>query len=112
MGSPHYMSPEQMRASQDVDARTDIWALGVMLYELITGQVPFTGETLPEICIKIATEQPPPLRALRPDAPAGLEAVLPMPREGPEPPLPKRRRVRAGARAVCASALARERRAK
>ncbi len=76
MGTPYYMSPEQLRASRDVDPRTDIWAMGVILHELTTGQVPFTGESLSDICIKIATEEPPPLRALRPDAPAGLEAVL------------------------------------
>jgi eukaryotic-like serine/threonine-protein kinase len=76
MGSPFYMSPEQMRSAKDVDARTDIWALGVILYELLTGSAPFTGDTLPEVCVKIATETPPPLRNLRPDAPAGLEEVI------------------------------------
>ena len=62
MGSPLYMSPEQMQSSRDVDARTDIWALGVILYELLAGDVPFTGETLPEVCVKIATQPPAPIR--------------------------------------------------
>jgi eukaryotic-like serine/threonine-protein kinase len=76
MGSPLYMPPEQMAASRNVDARSDIWALGVILYELLSGQVPFLGETLPEVCMKIATEPPAPIRRLRPEVPAALEAVI------------------------------------
>jgi eukaryotic-like serine/threonine-protein kinase len=76
MGSPLYMSPEQMRSSKDVDLRTDIWALGVVLYELLAGRVPFNGDTIPEVCVKIATEAPPPFRVYRRDAPEGLEAVV------------------------------------
>ncbi|MDP9152310.1 MAG: protein kinase [Myxococcota bacterium] len=76
MGSPLYMSPEQMVSARNVDARTDLWALGIILHELLTGEDPFHGETLPEVCLKIATMAPPPLRKLRPDAPVGLEAVI------------------------------------
>ena len=76
MGSPLYMPPEQMAASRNVDARSDIWALGVILYELLSGKAPFLGETLPEVCMKIATEPPPPIRSLRPDVPIELEAVI------------------------------------
>jgi serine/threonine protein kinase len=76
MGSPLYMPPEQMAASRNVDARSDIWALGVILYELLTGKAPFFGETLPEVCMKIATEPPPPIRSLRPDVPPEVEAVI------------------------------------
>jgi eukaryotic-like serine/threonine-protein kinase len=77
MGSPVYMSPEQLTSPKGVDARTDIWALGVVLYELLTGQLPFQGDALPELCVKIATEAPPSLRRWRPDLPDGLEhAVL------------------------------------
>jgi eukaryotic-like serine/threonine-protein kinase len=76
MGSPLYMSPEQMRSSKDVNAQTDIWALGVILFELLTGRVPFLGETVTEVAIHVATQSPPPIRSLRPDAIPGLEAVI------------------------------------
>jgi serine/threonine-protein kinase len=76
MGSPMYMSPEQMRSARDVTHLADIWGLGVILYELITGRAPFSGQTVPEVAIKIATAAPSPLRALRPDAPPALEAVI------------------------------------
>lgn len=76
MGSPLYMSPEQMQSSRDVDARTDIWALGVILYELLAGRVPFEAEALSEICIKTALHPPTPLRNYRPDAPLELEAII------------------------------------
>jgi serine/threonine protein kinase len=76
MGTPLYMSPEQMRSAKVVDARTDIWALGVILYELVTGNAPFQAESVMELALNIAQEPPPPLRSVRPDAPAGLEAVI------------------------------------
>jgi serine/threonine-protein kinase len=76
MGSPRYMSPEQMRSSRNVDARSDIWALGVVLHELLAGVPPFDAETMPELCAKILAEPPPPLRAFRNDLPPGLEEVL------------------------------------
>ncbi|NUP06129.1 MAG: serine/threonine protein kinase [Polyangiaceae bacterium] len=76
MGSPRYMSPEQLRASRDVDARADIWALGVTLYELLGGQSPFAGGTLPEVCASVLKDPPRPLRESRPDAPGGLEGVI------------------------------------
>jgi eukaryotic-like serine/threonine-protein kinase len=76
MGSPFYMSPEQMQSSKDVDAQTDIWALGVILYELVTGTPPFGGESFAEIAIKVATTSFAPVRSFRPDAPAGLEGVI------------------------------------
>jgi eukaryotic-like serine/threonine-protein kinase len=76
MGSPLYMSPEQMRSPKEVDAQTDVWALGVILFELLTAQVPFDGETVPEVAIKVATSTPPSIRGLRPEVPLGLEAVI------------------------------------
>lgn len=76
MGSPLYMSPEQLRSSRDVDARTDVWSLGIILFELVTGQPPFMGESVTEIIANIMTEEAPPLSSLRSDVPAGLQDVL------------------------------------
>jgi serine/threonine protein kinase len=76
MGSPYHMSPEQMKASKDVDAQSDIWAIGITLYELLTGSLPFTGESFAEIAIKAATNPPPPLNTFRSDIPDRLEAVV------------------------------------
>jgi serine/threonine-protein kinase len=76
MGSPLYMSPEQMRSSKLVDPRSDIWALGVILYELLTARVPFEAETMPELCLKVVGEPPQPIQHSRPDLPAHLVAVI------------------------------------
>jgi serine/threonine protein kinase len=76
MGSPLYMSPEQMQSARNVDARTDIWAIGVILYELVSGTVPFTGDSLPELCVTILTKPPAPIMNLRADVPPGLEQVI------------------------------------
>jgi serine/threonine protein kinase len=76
MGSPLYMSPEQMSSTRNVDMRTDIWALGVILYEILTGRVPFEAETMPQLCGMILQDPPRPLRDLRPDLPDILQAVI------------------------------------
>jgi serine/threonine-protein kinase len=76
MGSPLYMSPEQMASSRDVDARTDIWALGAILYELLTGTVPFQADTITQLCVMILQQPPPALRNVRPDAPEGLQTAI------------------------------------
>jgi serine/threonine-protein kinase len=75
-GSPAYMAPEQMRSAKDVDARADIWALGVTLYELIAGEGPFEAPSVPEICAMVLKEAPPPLRAKRADVTAELAKVV------------------------------------
>src|SRR5262249_3658540 len=59
LGSPRYMSPEQMRGARAVDERADVWSLGVTLYELVTGRPAFQGDTLYEICANIATQEAP-----------------------------------------------------
>src|ERR1700690_3412638 len=53
MGSPHYMAPEQMTAARDVDARADIWALGAILHQLVTGHLAFDGDSLPAVCAAV-----------------------------------------------------------
>ena len=76
MGSPLYMSPEQMSSSRNVDMRTDIWALGVILYESLTGRVPFEAETMPQLCGMILQDPPRPIHELRPDLPQLLQHVV------------------------------------
>ena len=76
MGSPQYMSPEQMRSTKNVDARTDIWALGLIVYELLSGKKPFDAETIPGLCAVIATEPPLPLATFRSDLPPGLSEAI------------------------------------
>lgn len=76
MGSPLYMSPEQMRSTRSVDARTDIWALGIILYELLAQTPPFTGASVPELSVKVTLDPPPPLTEIRSDVPRELEAVI------------------------------------
>jgi serine/threonine-protein kinase len=76
IGSPSYMSPEQLRASRNVDTRTDIWALGAILYELLTGRVPFVADTVTALVLVVVTEREPAIRSLRPEVPEGLEAVV------------------------------------
>jgi serine/threonine-protein kinase len=75
MGSPRYMSPEQLRASRDVDARTDIWAMGIVLYELLTGRAPFDGASMTQITAQILETVPDPL-ALRSEHAAAIERVV------------------------------------
>ena len=76
IGSPCYMSPEQMQSARDIDVRTDIWSLGVTLCELVTGELPFRGQSLVELYSETKSQQPLCLRNRWPDLPAGLEAVI------------------------------------
>src|SRR5437773_780267 len=75
LGTAHYMSPEQARG-QKVDARSDIWSLGVVLYEMVGGSPPFRGETPSDCIASILTTEPPPLSGVLPDVPLKLESIL------------------------------------
>jgi serine/threonine-protein kinase len=76
LGSPQYCSPEQIRASGDVDARTDLWSLGAILYELVSGTPPFSGATLLEIFSSVMQRTPDPLAARGAEVPPELEGVV------------------------------------
>jgi Tol biopolymer transport system component len=75
MGTSRYMSPEQVRGLA-VDARADIWSLGVVIYEMVTGGAPFEGETTSDVIVSILEREPPPLAQLSPNTPAELQRIV------------------------------------
>ena len=76
VGSPQYMSPEQITAPSEVDARTDIWSLGVVMYELLTGVLPFRGAGAAQVCAAVLTEPVQPISHFRDDVPPALEFIV------------------------------------
>jgi serine/threonine-protein kinase len=76
MGTPCFMSPEQLRSTRDVDARADIWSMGAILHALMTGTPPYDGESNADVSAKIIRDAPTPLRVLRAEVPADLEAIV------------------------------------
>ena len=76
LGTPQYMSPEQIRSAKHVDARTDQHALAMILYEMLTSEPPYKGEILTAVLVAVATHPPPRASALRPEVPADLDAAI------------------------------------
>ena len=70
LGSPAYMAPEQLAGEIDIDGRADLWSLGVLLYQLVSGRLPFAGDGLPQLCAQVMQAQPPPIPELGADWPA------------------------------------------
>ena len=100
LGTPSFMSPEQMAGGR-LDGRSDLYSLGVMLYQLLTGALPHTSESLGRLKVAIANEPAPDIRTSRPDLPAGLAAVIAQALEK----RPERRQADAGALAAELRAL-------
>src|SRR5512133_2482737 len=76
LGSPVYMSPEQVRSARSVDHRSDIWSLGICLFELLTDAVPFGGETVTGVAAAVSADPVPPIARYRPEVPEGLALVI------------------------------------
>ncbi len=76
IGTPAYMSPEQASGDRDVDGRSDLYALGIVAYQMLTGEPPFTGNTTPVLLVKHLTETPVPVEERRPDTPPMLAAMV------------------------------------
>ncbi|MBK8256418.1 MAG: protein kinase [Polyangiaceae bacterium] len=76
LGSPHYMSPEQVRGQREVDARSDLWAVGVIIFKMLSGELPFPGEVLTAVITQIVVDPLPSLRSLVPDAPPAVDGFF------------------------------------
>ncbi len=76
LGSPLYMSPEQLESARDVDHRADLWSFGVILHQLLSAQLPFMAETLPQLITKVLSKPPAPLHEVRADLPEGIQQVV------------------------------------
>ena len=76
MGSPHYMSPEQVRCDKDLDPRADLWSLGVITFRALTGKLPFPGEVLGAVLAKVLADPIPRATELAPDLPPGIDAFF------------------------------------
>lgn len=76
MGTPYYMSPEQAKGNRDIDLRADLYAVGVILYEALAGEVPFNAETFNELLFKIVLEHPVPLQERVPDIDPAFAAIV------------------------------------
>jgi serine/threonine-protein kinase len=76
VGTPYYLSPEQARGGRDVDARVDIWGVGVLMYEMLTGALPYNGENYNEVLGKILLEAPRPMIEVNPELPAELVRIV------------------------------------
>jgi tRNA A-37 threonylcarbamoyl transferase component Bud32 len=76
VGSIHYMAPEQMMGEPNLDSRADVWSLGVIVYEMLAGHVPYDGNTITEVCARVFTKPPVALEELRSDVPALLATTV------------------------------------
>lgn len=76
LGSPLYMSPEQLQSARDVDGRSDIWSVGVILHQLVSGSCPFNADTLPQLVVKVLSTPPTPVRLVCCNAPEEFETVV------------------------------------
>jgi serine/threonine protein kinase len=76
IGTPSYMSPEQLQGLREVDARSDVYAMGVILYQMLVGDLPIRGDSIPDIFLKVMTTDPAPVQSLRNDISEELAAVV------------------------------------
>jgi serine/threonine-protein kinase len=76
LGSAHYMSPEQIRSSKEVDHRSDLWSVGIILYRMLTGQLPFAGIDLGDVLVRVCTDVCPRPSAAAPELPAGIDSFF------------------------------------